>query len=138
MPIPGLRFLAVGRVFSGTASSGQAVRVLGPEYNAAKGTKEHVWMKTLHRVGFMAGQGMQDVGPVPAGACVRACLCAGTLRWGVCAYAHAVVVCMLLCACVRDLLFAGVRLLLGVYARSVSRLPLSWLRKPFHSWMCGL
>lgn len=45
------RFFAFGRVFSGTISSGQKVRILGPNYKPGK--KEDLYEKFIQRTIFM-------------------------------------------------------------------------------------
>jgi len=60
------RFVAFGRVFSGTVKSGQKVRILGPNY--VPGEKTDVWEnKTVQRTVIMMGGRMQQVDDVPCG-----------------------------------------------------------------------
>ena len=52
----GGRFYAFGRVFSGTASSGQKVRILGPEYNPnQKNSKDESTVNLTRLVRFNVG-----------------------------------------------------------------------------------
>lgn len=45
------RFYAFGRVFSGTVSSGQKVRIMGPRYTPGK--KDDLFLKPIQRLVFM-------------------------------------------------------------------------------------
>ncbi|CAF0733227.1 unnamed protein product [Didymodactylos carnosus] len=61
----GARFLCFGRVFSGTISSGQNVRILGPNYQP--GTNNDVQVKNVTSVSVMIGDRCISMGSVPAG-----------------------------------------------------------------------
>nr|XP_022292607.1 elongation factor 2-like [Crassostrea virginica] len=59
------RFLAFGRVFSGTLSSGLKVRVMGPQYEPGK--SHDLFHKNNPRVVVMMGSKVSSVGDVPCG-----------------------------------------------------------------------
>ena len=59
------RFLACGRVFSGTLSSGLKVRVMGPQYEPGK--SHDLFHKNNPRVVVMMGSKVSSVGDVPCG-----------------------------------------------------------------------
>jgi elongation factor 2 len=59
------RFVAFGRVFSGTIGTGQKVRILGPNYVAGK--KDDLHEKTLQRTLIMQGRCTEYVPDVPCG-----------------------------------------------------------------------
>jgi len=59
------RFYAFGRVFSGTARSGQMVRIMGPNYTPGK-TKD-LFLKTIQRTVLMMGNKVEPVSEVPCG-----------------------------------------------------------------------
>ena len=43
------RFYAVGRIFSGTITHGQKVRIMGPDYNPGSAKKRDLYVHTLSR-----------------------------------------------------------------------------------------
>ena len=59
------RFYAFGRVFSGTVSSGQKVRIMGPNYDAA--TKNDLYVKSIQRTVLMMGRTVEQVPSIPCG-----------------------------------------------------------------------
>ena len=59
------RFYAFGRVFSGTVSSGQKVRILGPNYTP--GSKNDLNIKNVQRTVIMMGGKTEAVPDVPCG-----------------------------------------------------------------------
>jgi elongation factor 2 len=59
------RFVAFGRVFSGTIATSQKVRILGPNY--VPGKKEDVYEKTLQRTLIMQGRTTEYIPDVPCG-----------------------------------------------------------------------
>ena len=59
------RFYAFGRVFSGTAKSGQKCIVLGPNY--VKGSKNDMFHKTIQRTVLMMGRIVEQVPEIPCG-----------------------------------------------------------------------
>lgn len=65
--IPGAdnRFTAFGRVFSGKVSTGQKVRILGPNYEPGK--KTDLFVKSIQRVVIMMGRYTETVADIPAG-----------------------------------------------------------------------
>lgn len=65
--IPGAdnRFTAFGRVFSGKVSTGQKVRILGPNFEPGK--KTDLFIKNIQRVVIMMGRYTETVADIPAG-----------------------------------------------------------------------
>jgi len=59
------RFYAFGRVFSGTVSSGQKVRIMGPNY--IPGKKEDLAEKAIQRTVLMMGRNVEPIENVPCG-----------------------------------------------------------------------
>jgi len=59
------RFYAFGRVFSGTITAGQKVRILGTNYEPGK--KEDLSIKNIQRVVIMMGRKTEPVDSVPVG-----------------------------------------------------------------------
>jgi len=59
------RFYAFGRVFSGTVSSGQKVRIMGPNYDPA--TKNDLFVKSIQRTVLMMGRTVEQVPSIPCG-----------------------------------------------------------------------
>eukprot|EP00745_Piridium_sociabile_P009337 TRINITY_DN164_c0_g1_i1.p1 TRINITY_DN164_c0_g1~~TRINITY_DN164_c0_g1_i1.p1 ORF type:complete len:879 (+),score=277.15 TRINITY_DN164_c0_g1_i1:172-2637(+) len=59
------RFFAFGRVFSGTVSTGQKVRIMGPNY--VPGKKEDLYEKTIQRTILMMGRYTEAIEDVPCG-----------------------------------------------------------------------
>eukprot|EP01017_Pseudomicrothorax_dubius_P020190 TRINITY_DN2210_c0_g2_i6.p1 TRINITY_DN2210_c0_g2~~TRINITY_DN2210_c0_g2_i6.p1 ORF type:complete len:507 (+),score=113.23 TRINITY_DN2210_c0_g2_i6:131-1651(+) len=59
------RFFAFGRVFSGTVSSGQKVRIMGPNYHPGK--REDLFEKSVQRTVLMMGRYLEYIPDVPAG-----------------------------------------------------------------------
>ncbi|KAJ2793310.1 translation elongation factor 2, partial [Coemansia helicoidea] len=59
------RFYAFGRVFSGTAASGQKVRIQGPNY--VPGTKKDLFLKNIQRTVLMMGRSTESIEDCPAG-----------------------------------------------------------------------
>jgi elongation factor 2 len=59
------RFYAFGRVFSGTVSSGQKVRIMGPNY--VPGKKEDLAEKAIQRTVLMMGRNVEPIENVPCG-----------------------------------------------------------------------
>nr|BAJ93702.1 predicted protein [Hordeum vulgare subsp. vulgare] len=59
------RFFAFGRVFSGTVSSGQKVRILGTNYEVGK--KDDLHVKPIQRIVIMMGRKTEQVESVPVG-----------------------------------------------------------------------
>lgn len=59
------RFYAFGRVFSGTVSTGQKVRILGPNYEPGK--KVDLNVKAIQRTVIMMGRIVEQVSDVPCG-----------------------------------------------------------------------
>jgi elongation factor 2 len=59
------RFFAFGRVFSGTVSGGQKVRIYGPSY--AFGQKQDLYLKSIQRTVLMMGKKIEAVESVPCG-----------------------------------------------------------------------
>ena len=59
------RFVAYGRVFSGTVKSGMKVRIMGPNY--VPGTKKDLAVKNIQRTLLMMGRRMDAVDSVPCG-----------------------------------------------------------------------
>jgi len=59
------RFYAFGRVFSGSVSSGQKVRIMGPNYTPGK--KEDLVEKAIQRTVLMMGRNVEAIEDVPCG-----------------------------------------------------------------------
>jgi elongation factor 2 len=59
------RFYAFGRVFSGTVSAGQKVRIMGPNYVVGK--KEDLAIKAIQRTVIMMGKNAESIPDVPCG-----------------------------------------------------------------------
>jgi len=59
------RFYAFGRVFSGTVSTGQKVRIMGQDY--VPGKTRDLFVKNIQRLVLMLGQNIEDVEDGPAG-----------------------------------------------------------------------
>jgi len=59
------RFFAFGRVFSGTISSGQKVRIMGSNYEVGK--KDDLYLKSIQRIVIMMGRKTEPVDSVPVG-----------------------------------------------------------------------
>jgi elongation factor 2 len=59
------RFYAFGRVFSGTISTGQKVRIMGPNYTPGK--KEDLSIKNIQRTVLMMGRYIEQIPSVPCG-----------------------------------------------------------------------
>ncbi|BFZ01489.1 hypothetical protein BsWGS_04528 [Bradybaena similaris] len=59
------RFYAFGRVFSGVVSTGQKVRIMGPNY--LPGKREDLYEKTIQRTILMMGRYTESIEDVPCG-----------------------------------------------------------------------
>lgn len=59
------RFYAFGRVFSGTVSTGQKVRIMGPNYTPGK--REDLYEKSIQRTILMMGRYTEAIEDVPCG-----------------------------------------------------------------------
>lgn len=59
------RFYAFGRVFSGTVSGGQKVRIQGPNY--IPGKKDDLFCKSIQRTVLMMGRNVEPIEDCPAG-----------------------------------------------------------------------
>lgn len=59
------RFYAFGRVFSGVVSTGQKVRIMGPNY--IPGKKEDLYKKQIQRTILMMGRYIEPIEDVPCG-----------------------------------------------------------------------
>jgi len=59
------RFIAFGRVFSGTVCTGQTVRILGPEY--VPGKKRDLYVKKVQRTLLMMGRYVEQLADCPCG-----------------------------------------------------------------------
>ena len=59
------RFLAFGRVFSGTVKTGMKVRILGPNY--VPGEKKDLYIKSIQRTVICMGRRQDAVEDVPSG-----------------------------------------------------------------------
>jgi elongation factor 2 len=59
------RFIAYGRVFSGTARSGSKLRIMGPNY--VPGNNASVHIQTIRSTFVMMGRRQDGVGSVPCG-----------------------------------------------------------------------
>ena len=59
------RFVAFGRVFSGTVAAGQKVRIMGPNFVAGK--KDDLYVKSIQRTVLMMGRSTEHIPDVPCG-----------------------------------------------------------------------
>jgi elongation factor 2 len=59
------RFYAFGRVFSGTVSTGQKARIMGPNFTPGK--KEDLYLKSIQRTILMMGRYVESIEDVPCG-----------------------------------------------------------------------
>jgi elongation factor 2 len=59
------RFVAFGRVFSGTIKTGQEVRIMGPDY--VPGGKKDLFIKKVQRTMLMMGRYTEQINDCPAG-----------------------------------------------------------------------
>jgi elongation factor 2 len=59
------RFIAFGRVFSGTVSTGQTVRIYGPDYEPGK--KRDLYVKKIQRTLLMMGRYVEQLADCPCG-----------------------------------------------------------------------
>ena len=59
------RFYAFGRVFSGTVSTGQKVRIMGPNYRP--GTRDDLYVKNIQLTVLMMGDKAEAITDVPCG-----------------------------------------------------------------------
>jgi len=59
------RFYAFGRVFSGCVSTGQKVRIMGPNFTPGK--KEDLYLKAIQRTILMMGRYVESIEDVPCG-----------------------------------------------------------------------
>jgi elongation factor 2 len=59
------RFYAFGRVYSGTISTGQKVRIMGPNY--VPGKKDDLFLKSIQRTILMMGRYIEPLDSCPAG-----------------------------------------------------------------------
>ncbi|KAK3097811.1 hypothetical protein FSP39_013409 [Pinctada imbricata] len=59
------RFLAFGRVFSGTVTSGLKVRIMGPQYEPGKTTD--LFIRNLQRAVILMGGSIAHISTIPAG-----------------------------------------------------------------------
>eukprot|EP00463_Aulacantha_scolymantha_P004831 TRINITY_DN59_c0_g2_i1.p1 TRINITY_DN59_c0_g2~~TRINITY_DN59_c0_g2_i1.p1 ORF type:complete len:458 (+),score=108.41 TRINITY_DN59_c0_g2_i1:515-1888(+) len=59
------RFYAFGRVFSGTIGTGQAVRIMGPDY--VPGKKTDLYLKKIQRTVLMMGRYVEQLADCPCG-----------------------------------------------------------------------
>jgi len=59
------RFYAFGRVFAGTVSTGQKVRILGPNYKP--GSKNDLNVKNIQRTVLMMGGKVEAISDIPCG-----------------------------------------------------------------------
>jgi len=59
------RFFAFGRVFSGTVTTGQKVRIMGPNY--VPGEKKDLYIKSIQRTVLCMGRKQESVDDVPCG-----------------------------------------------------------------------
>jgi len=59
------RFIAFGRVFSGTVATGQTVRILGPDY--VPGKKRDLYVKKVQRTLLMMGRYVEQLPDCPCG-----------------------------------------------------------------------
>lgn len=61
------RFYAIGRVFSGTVSTGQRVRIMGPNYEPGKQSDRDLAIKNIQRTMIMMGGTFLPLSDVPCG-----------------------------------------------------------------------
>eukprot|EP01084_Bolivina_argentea_P196528 336876_1 len=59
------RFIAFGRVFSGTIKTGQEIRIMGPDYVVGK--KKDLFVKKVQRTLLMMGRYVEQIPDCPAG-----------------------------------------------------------------------
>merc|ERR1719337_221338 len=59
------RFIAFGRVFSGSVKAGKEVRIMGPDYEHGK--KRDLYIKKIQRVNLMMGRYIEQLTDCPAG-----------------------------------------------------------------------
>jgi elongation factor 2 len=59
------RFIAFGRVFSGTVKTGQEVRIMGPDF--VHGKKKDLFIKKVQRTLLMMGRYVEQISDCPAG-----------------------------------------------------------------------
>jgi len=59
------RFIAFGRVFSGTIKTGQEIRILGPNFQMGK--KKDLYIKKIQRTLLMMGRYVEQIADCPAG-----------------------------------------------------------------------
>lgn len=59
------RFIAFGRVFSGTIKTGQEIRILGPDYVVGK--KKDLYVKKVQRTLLMMGKYVEQIADCPSG-----------------------------------------------------------------------
>merc|ERR1711933_30778 len=59
------RFIAFGRVFSGTIKTGQEIRILGPDF--VMGKKKDLFIKKVQRTLLMMGRYVEQIADCPAG-----------------------------------------------------------------------
>jgi len=59
------RFIAFGRVFSGTIKTGQEIRILGPDF--VMGKKKDLYVKKVQRTLLMMGRYVEQIADCPAG-----------------------------------------------------------------------
>jgi elongation factor 2 len=59
------RFIAFGRVFSGTVATGQTVRIYGPDYKPGK--KRDLYVKKIQRTLLMMGRYVEQLADCPCG-----------------------------------------------------------------------
>lgn len=59
------RFIAFGRVFSGTVRTGQKCRIMGPNYEP--GSKTDLHTKSIQRTVIMMGRYQEPVDDIPSG-----------------------------------------------------------------------
>ncbi|ESP03605.1 hypothetical protein LOTGIDRAFT_199050 [Lottia gigantea] len=61
------RFYAFGRVFGGTVSTGQKVKIMGPNYDPEKSSKTDCYEKSIQRTVLMMGRYVEAIEDVPCG-----------------------------------------------------------------------
>jgi len=61
------RFYAFGRVFSGTVSTGQKVRIMGPNYVPNSGSQTDLFKKNIQRTVIMMGRYVESIESCPCG-----------------------------------------------------------------------